>query len=114
MNKEMRRDVNFLKDVLKTKNMTKNLKFEEIDITVTTDQEQVSGSMHTKSTVNERVQQGNGWDIKVFTRTGKLSDKGFKKLKSLLACLIWMKTDKTRKLREIKRAIEEKLWKENI
>jgi hypothetical protein len=94
--------------------MTKNLKFEEIDITVTTDQEQVSGSMRTRSSVNERVQQGNGWDIKVFTRTGQLSEKGFKKLKSMLAYLIWIKTDKTRKLREIKRAIEKKLWKENI
>jgi len=70
--------------------------------------------MRTRSSVNERVQQGNGWDIKVFTRTGQLSEKGFKKLKSMLAYLIWIKTDKTRKLREIKRAIEKKLWKENI
>ena len=95
--------------------MTKNLKFEEINITVTTDQEQVSGSMRTRSTVDEKVQQGNGWDIKVFTRTGQLSEKGFKKLKSMLAYLVWMKTDKTRKLREIKRLIENKLsWKESI
>ena len=95
--------------------MTKNLKFEEINITVTTDQEQVSGSMRTRSTVDEKIQQGNGWDIKVFTRTGQLSEKGFKKLKSMLACLVWMKTDKTRKLREIKRLIEKKLsWKESI
>ena len=95
--------------------MTKNLKFEEIDITVTTDQEQVSGSRLTRSTVDERVQQGNGWDIKVFTRTGQLSEKGIKKLKSMLACLVWMKTNKTRKLREIKRAIEKKLiWKGNV
>ena len=95
--------------------MTKNLKFEEINITVTTDQEQVSGSRRTKSTVDERVQQGNDWDIKVFTRTGQLSEKGIKKLKSMLACLVWMKTDKTRKLHEIKRAIEKKLsWKGNV
>jgi hypothetical protein len=95
--------------------MTKNLKFEEIDITVTTDQNQVSGSMRTKSTIDERVQQGNGWDIKVFTRTGQLSEKGFRKLKSMLAHLVWMKTNKTRKLHEIKRSIEKKLsWKESI
>lgn len=94
--------------------MTKNLKFEEINITVTTDQEQVSGSERIKSSVDERIQQGNGWTIKVFTRTGQLSEKGFKKLKSLLACLIWLKTDKTKKLHEIKRAIEKKLWKEDI
>ena len=95
--------------------MTKNLKFEEIDITVTTDQENVSGSLRMKSEVDETVQQGNGWDIKVFTRTGQLSEKGIKKLKSMLAYLIWMKTDKTRKLREIKRAIENKLsWKGNV
>ena len=36
------------------------------------------------------------------------------KLKSLLARLIWLKTNKTRKLREIKRKIENTLWKENI
>ncbi len=95
--------------------MTKNLKFEEINITVTTDQEQVSGSVRTRSTVDEKIQQGNGWDIKVFTRTGQLSEKGFRKLKSMLACLVWMKTDKTRKLHEIKRLIEKKLsWKESI
>jgi hypothetical protein len=95
--------------------MTKNLKFEEINITVTTDQEQVSGSVRTRSTVDEKIQQGNGWDIKVFTRTGQLSEKGFRKLKSMLAYLVWMKTDKTRKLREIKKLIEKKLsWKESI
>jgi hypothetical protein len=95
--------------------MTKNLKFEEINITVTTDQEQVSGSVRTRSIVDEKIQQGNGWDIKVFTRTGQLSEKGFRKLKSMLAYLVWMKTDKTRKLREIKKLIEKKLsWKESI
>lgn len=104
-----------LKDVFKTNNdMIKNLKFEEIDITVTTDQEQISGSERIKSTVRERIQQGNGWAIKVFTRTGQLSEKGLKRLKSLLARLIWLKTNKTRKLREIKRKVENTLWKENV
>lgn len=105
----------YLKDVFKTNNdMIKNLKFEEIDIIVTTDQEQISGSERIKSTVRERIQQGNGWAIKVFTRTGQLSEKGLKKLKSLLARLVWLKTDKTRELREIKRKIENTLWKESV
>lgn len=94
--------------------MTKNLKFEEIDITVTTDPEQINGSMRTRSTVSEWIHQGSGWSIKVFTRTGQLSDGGFKKLKALLAALIWIKSEKTKNLREIKKTIEEKLWKENI
>ena len=96
--------------------MTKNLKVEEINITLTTDPSLISGSLRTRQGASEVIQQGTGWSILAFNRIGQLTDGGVKKLSSLLSHLVWMKSEKTRSLREIKKTINntEKEWKEKF
>ncbi len=97
--------------------MIKNLKIEEINITITNDPRIISGSERFKSTVNEVIQQGNGWRVIAFSKTSELSEPGLKKLRSLVSKLVWLKSEKTGNLREITKRVatsitQNKLWNE--
>jgi len=95
--------------------MKNNLKIDDIDIIVTNDSKEIFGSLKLKAEAEELIQQGPGWSVIAFSKTKSFGLEGLKKLKRLISKMIWLKSGKTRNLRDIIKNIKidnKELWNE--